>query len=292
MSDLLDSAKNQTYRDLEVVCVVEGNPGLLDDLNRLVTKKQMTNVRILMNPGPHGLCEARNVGILDSKGEIVAFADDDVVLAERWAEELIQTFTDKSIIAVTGSASPLWEEPSYDWFPKELDWLLSCTAWCEWNKITDVRNVQGYNMAFRRAVFERCGLFPTNLGYHRGPMSEDLGFSMIVRDVMRKRIVYNPRVHVFHKIHPYRLTWNFIAERSYWIGHSRRMLKTYYGAAHGGNVLSRESDLLKRIVTRTLPKSIRSMKKLKLISIVLLFATLGYLVPGIRLQGLRKFSKV
>jgi len=290
MSDLLESVKNQTYRDLEVI-VVEDNPGLLDELSRLVAKKRMTNVRILTNQGPQGLSESRNVGILDSRGDIVAFTDDDVVLTKQWAEELRQTFKDKSIVAVWGSASPLWEDPSDNWFPKELDWLLSCTAWVEWKKITDVRNVQGYNMAFRREVFDRCGLFPTHLGYHRGPLPEDLGFSMIVKDVMRKRIVYNPKVHVFHKVHHYRLTPKFIAERSYWIGHSRRMLKAYYSDGSSSNVLSGESDLLKRILTRTLPNSVRSPKKLKLIFIVLFFAVLGYLVPGIRLQGLRKFSK-
>jgi glycosyltransferase involved in cell wall biosynthesis len=245
-----------------------------------------------MNEGQHGLCEARNVGILASKGEIVAFADDDVVLSAEWAEELMKTFRDESIVAVTGSASPLFLDPSDNWFPKELDWLLSCTAWSEWNEITDVRNVQGFNMALRRVVFDRCGLWPTRLGYYRGPLPEDLGYSMIIEDVMRKRIVYNPKVHVFHKVHHYRLTFNFIAERSYWIGQTRRMLKAYYGDVREGNVLSRERDLLKRIVTRTLPNSIRSLKKLKLIFTVLFFASLGYLIPGIRLQRLRKILKV
>jgi hypothetical protein len=134
-------------------------------------------------------------------------------------------------------------------------------------------------MAFSREAFETCGLFPTALGYHRGPMSEDLGFSMMVRNTTKKRIVFNPMVEVHHKVHKYRLSWRFIAERSYWIGQSRRMLKTYYPNMKD-DLLSTENELVKRIIIG-LPKTLNSFRKLSVTLIVLFFAGLGYLVPGI-----------
>jgi hypothetical protein len=218
--------------------------------------------------------------------------DDDVVLTEEWARELVQTFDDESIIGFTGSAAPLWDDPSDSWLPKELDWLISCTDWSECNEVKDIRNVWGFNMAFRREAFERCGLFPTNLGYHRGPMPEDLGFSIMVKTITRKRLVFNPRAKVLHKVHQYRLSLGFIAERAYWIGHSRRMLKRYYPTVDDKPVLSTEHELLKRILTKLLPSTLKSFRKFKVTFAVLLFASLGYLIPGIPLQGLRKFTRI
>jgi hypothetical protein len=112
-------------------------------------------------------------------------------------------------------------------------------------------------------------------------MAEDLGFSMTVRRATKKRIIFNPKVEVHHKVHKYRLSWRFIAERSYWIGHSRRMLRTYYSDKTDEDLFLAENDLLKRIVTQLLPRTLNSFRKLSVTLIVLLFAGLGYIVPGI-----------
>jgi glycosyltransferase involved in cell wall biosynthesis len=280
--ELLDSVRVQTYKNLETIFVAEGSLKLLDSVKEYVSDKRMRNVRVIFNGGKRGLSEARNLAIGEATGDIIAFADDDDVLAEQWAEEIVKTFTqDKSVIGVTGSVYPRWEDASSNWLPEELYWLISCTRWRRWDEIREVRNVWGVNMAFSREAFDTCGLFPTALGYHRGPMAEDLGFSMMVRNTTKKRIVFNPKVEVHHKVHRYRLSWRFIAERSYWIGQSRRMLKTYYPNLEN-DLLSTENDLVKRIVAGLLPKSLSSFRKLRMTLIVLFFAGLGYLLPGIR----------
>lgn len=290
VSDLLDSVVSQDYHDFEVVYVVEGSAQLSDRVNRIVKERHLTDVLVCRNEGKPGLSEARNIGIEHSNGKILAFVDDDVILAKDWAGELVRTFDDEAIIGVTGSATPLWEDPSDSWLPKELDWLLSCTGWCEWNRVIEVRNVWGFNMAFRKEAFETCGAFPTQFGYHRGPMAEDLGFSMMVRNRTHKRIVFNPNVKVQHKVHQYRLSWKFIAERSYWIGHSRRMLSHYY-RDENEDVLSPENQLLKRIVTRLLPSALSNLRILTVTLAVLLFTGLGYVVPFIPLEGSRASTK-
>jgi len=279
--ELLDSVSNQTYTNFETIFVAEGSLELLDCVREYVSEKRIPNVRVIFNDGKRGLSEARNLAIGEATGSILAFADDDVVLAKQWAEEIVKTFAqDESIIGVTGSADPLWDDTSNSWLPEELDWLLSCTRWCHWYETREVRNVWGMNMAFGREAFEVCGLFPTELGYHRGPMAEDLGFSMMVRRATRKRIVFNPKARVSHKVHQYRLSWRFIAERSYWIGHSRRMLEKYYPNTADESTLSTENDLLKRIVTQLLPRTLNNFRQLSVTLVVLFFAGLGYLLPG------------
>jgi glycosyltransferase involved in cell wall biosynthesis len=280
LCELLDSVKNQTYNNLETIVVAEGSDELLDRIGEYVSRKRMRNVQVLFNDGKSGLSEGRNLGITKATGEILAFADDDVVLASDWAEEIAKTFSNnESVIGLTGSAAPLADDNSATWLPKELDWLLSCTGWCEWKEIRDVRNVWGMNMAFAKEAFQRCGLFPTTLGYHRGPMAEDIGFSMIVKTKTRKRIVFNPMVKVLHKVHG-RLSWSFIAERAYWIGHSRRMIKVYFTEGSDDDVLSSEWELLHRIFTR-LPKLFDSISGFTVTMLVLSCVGLGYLLPGL-----------
>lgn len=290
ISDLLTSVSNQTFADFEVVIVLEGSK-LFEQVKKLVSERKMRDVSVLINEGKKGLSEGRNLGITHSKGEIIAFADDDVVLAPNWAEELLQTFSDKSIVAVTGSAYPLWDDPSKSWLPTELDWLLSCTGWCDrlhWAEMRQIRNVWGMNMAFRREAFDTCGLFPTIFGYHRGAMGEDLGFSMMVRKRTRKRIVFNRKVQVLHKVHGYRLSWGFMAERSFWIGRSKRMLERQYSSSMDEDLLSSEKDLLVQIAIQ-MPRILKNLRKASVTIIVLLFVGLGFLLPGIPMP--RKTSK-
>jgi glycosyltransferase involved in cell wall biosynthesis len=281
LCELLDSANKQTYDNLETIVVAEGSTELLDRIRDYVSLKQLRNVNVLFNDGQRGLSEARNLAITKATGDFLAFADDDVVLAPDWAEEIAETFIgDEAVIGLTGSAAPLADDDSAVWLPKELDWLLSCTGWCDWNDVRDVRNVWGMNMAFRREAFQSCGFFPTNLGYHRGPMAEDVGFSMIVRLKTRKRIVFNPDVKVWHKVHG-RLSWSFIIERAYWIGHSRRMLKEHFAEGNYEDLLSQEHELLRRVITRLLPTIFNNMRRFTVTLVVLSCVALGYMLPGL-----------
>lgn len=286
VAELLDSIKRQSYDNLETIVVAEGSTRLLHLISEHISNAAISTAQVVFNNGESGLCESRNLGIQKAKGDILAFTDDDVILPPDWAKEIAEAFTrDESVIALTGPAFPSWDDNSASWLPEELDWLLSCTSWCDWREPREVRNVWGFNMAFRREAFDSCGLFPTTLGYHRGPISEDLGFSMIVRTITGKRIVFNPMVKVWHKVHRYRLSPGFIAERAYWIGHSRRMLRTYYsGMTDQEDLLSPEHDLL-RLIFRRLPTTLRSLRRFSITMLVLSFVALGYLLPNLPLIG-------
>ena len=278
VSELLDSIKTQTNHDFETIIVIEGST-LFVDVKRLVHEKSLKNVRVLLNEGKRGLCEGRNIGIEHSSADILAFVDDDVVLTPEWAEELKHTFFDDSIIAVMGSAIPLFENPADDWLPPELDWLLSCTRYFP-DQLMEIRNVQGFNMAFRREAFEKCGPFPTESGYYRGPMPEDLAFSMMVRKKTGKRMLYNPAVKILHRVHSYRLGWKFISRRAFWIGRTKRLLNRSYSDSMDEDLLYLEKNLLIQIV-KAFPRSAKTRRKLNVMLITLFYAGMGYMFPNI-----------
>jgi hypothetical protein len=67
-----------------------------------------------------------------------------------------------------------------------------------------------------------CHYFDTNYGLpkgkYEGSLREDNEFSMRVRSRTKRRIVYNPNVRVYHKVHGYRLKWSFIVRRAFNMG--------------------------------------------------------------------------
>ena len=284
--ELLDSIKMQSYTAVETIFVAEQTKELLDKVNHYAGRKHIPNLKVLFNNGEPGLSEARNVGIKEAKGDIVAFVDDDVVLFPEWAEEMVKPYDDDSVIGVTGPAFPLWEDESMSWFPEEFYWILSCTAWSGWKEVREVRNAWGMNMSFRAETFQTCGAFLNEFGFHKGPMAEDNEFSLRVRAKTGKNIVYCPNIKLWHRVHKYRLSQQFIKERSYWIGHSRRMMKKSLlkGERDKGYLLGQEHQLLKRIFTRLFPSLLRSSftspilawRKFRVTVTALAFIALGY----------------
>ena len=294
--ELLDSIKAQTYANIETIFVSERSRELYDQIEVYTQQKGIPNPKIIFNDGEPGLSAARNLGIKEAKGNIIAFVDDDVLLFPNWVEEMVKTQKDDSTIGVTGPAYPLWDDESAaSWFPEEFCWIMSCTAWSDWSQIREVRNVWGQGMAFKREAFEKCGLFLNEFGFHKGPMAEDNEFSLRARNQTGKRIMYSPTVKLWHRVHKYRLSWKFIKERAYWIGYSRHMLKKLYPQAEGNktDLLSQEHQLLKRIFTRLFPNILKTFfthpltawRKSQVSITVLFFVALGYyshLLPNLR----------
>ena len=284
--ELLDSVKGQAYRNIETIFVAERSKTLYDQIEAYAKQKAISNLKVIFNDGELGLSAARNLGIKHAEGDIISFVDDDTLLSPDWAEEMVKTYNDKSIIGVTGPALPLWEDESLSWLPEELYWIIGCTAWSSWNDTRAVRNAWGMNMSLRKEAFEKCGLFLNEFGFHKGPMAEDNEFSLRVRTQTGKRIIYCPTVRLWHRVHKYRLSQQFIKERAYWIGYSRHMLKKLYPQAEvtRGDLLSQEHQLLKRIFTRLFPNIAKTFltnpviawRKLWLSVTVLTFVTLGY----------------
>jgi glycosyltransferase involved in cell wall biosynthesis len=285
--ELMDSIKTQTYPNIETIFIAESSTELFDKVRAYAIENTL-NLAVIFNDGEPGLSAARNLGIKQAKGDIIAFVDDDTVLFDDWAEEMVKAYDDDSIIGVTGLAFPLWEDESMSWFPEELYWVISCTAWSGWNEVREVRNAWGMNMSFRREVFEKAGLFDNKFGFHKGPIAEDNEFSLRVRAKTGKSIIYYPNIRLWHRVHKYRLSQQFIRERAYWIGYSRCMLKRLYlRTDNGKGLLGQERQLLRRILTRLFPSIFRTFftnpviawRRLSVTMTALFFVAIGYYSP-------------
>jgi GT2 family glycosyltransferase len=304
--ELLQSTSAQTYPNLETILVLTRSNELLEYVNARGHEAALESVRILFDDRRLGLSEARNLGVKQAKGDFLAFVDDDTILYPDWAEQLVNTYAlDNSIIGVTGPATPLWADKSMSWLPEEFDWLVSCTSWYGENGLAEVRNAWGMNMSFRREAFEISGLFaPTTGGEFKSEVSprpsvsglaEDNEFSMRVRIKTGKRIVFNPRVRVWHKVGKDRLRWRYVIRRSYHIGQINHIMKALYSQyPASGNMLSAEKNLLRRILTRSYVNMLRSiprnrlmvLRQMLLTIVVLLTVGLAYAFSSIPHEAL------
>ena len=257
--ELIDSIKAQTYHNVEVVFVTEHSRELVEMVKAYALEKAITNIKAIFNDGEAGASAARNLGIKQSHGDIIAFVDDDVVVFPNWVEQMVEAFKDYSVIAITGPAIPLWPDKPVLWFPEEFYWVFGCTKWTGLERTTEVRNVWTMNAAFKREAFIIGGLFSTSIGPKGGSMSgrkrelsEDLELSLRVKESTGKRILYYPGAKVQHRVDMRRLQLSFISRWAYWAGYSKQKLKKLYGSTNI-NVLDQEYNLLKRIGTKLLP---------------------------------------
>ncbi len=84
----LDSLINQTYENIEIICV---NDGSTDSTLSIIKKYASTDSRIKIVDKPNGgLSSARNAGINISCGEYLAFIDSDDYIALNFAERMLE----------------------------------------------------------------------------------------------------------------------------------------------------------------------------------------------------------
>jgi glycosyltransferase involved in cell wall biosynthesis len=286
--ELLESIKNQTYKNIEVIFVAERSRELLQRVKAYTEEKSIPNVKVVFNDGEPGLSVARNLGIKHSMGDIISFTDDDALLFPDWAEQTVKALENDQAIGVTGSAIPLWEDESLKWLPEEFYWLVSCIAWTGWTETRVVRGAFGANMAFRREAFADGCLFSPNAGYARAsrhqPVSDDLEFSLRVRKRTGKPIIFNPGPRVRHRVNRKRLGWRFVTARSHQIGCTRRIIRKHYADELGTSeqerqVLKGTLRLLLGLPREFVTKPVLAYKKFSLILVVLTSVAVGYLVP-------------
>jgi GT2 family glycosyltransferase len=245
------------------------------------------------------------LGIKEARGDIIAFVDDDALTFPDWAEEMIKTYHDDSIIGMAGSVIPLWEDESISWLPEEFYWIVSCTAFTGWNELRDTRNAWTTNSSFRREAFDKGGFFLTETGPAKAKgrqwrgFAEDEELTFRIRRRTGRRVVYNPKVRVRHRVYKHRLTLRSIASNAYWIGLTRPELKRLYPKDNAGrNALDLEHQLLKRIFTKLLPNILKNffihpiiaLRKLQVTITALSFVALGY-SSGVLKEALRKSSR-
>ena len=163
------------------------------------------NVRYVFESN-QGLSYARNAGIKEAKGEIIAFTDDDVIVGKNWISTINKIFNENNVGCIGGKILPIWEKSCPKWLTKDLYYCLALLDYAETTFYMDSPYIFGANFAVKFSLFQKYGYFNTILGRRANKLygEEDIEFfqKLIERG---ERILYSPDVLVYHCIPEHRM---------------------------------------------------------------------------------------
>jgi glycosyltransferase involved in cell wall biosynthesis len=152
------------------VIVVDNNS---TDDTRAVVEGRMdrypVRLRYVFEPA-QGRSHALNTGIAASGAQVLVFTDDDVLVADGWLDAATAPLLAAGDIEYTGGpVRPLWEAPRPRWLSAKKADLWGTIAILDYGDTAFVfeerrRVPLGANMAARRTLFDRIGLFSARLG--------------------------------------------------------------------------------------------------------------------------------
>lgn len=244
ISEAIESLRAQTVAAHEIVLAIDHAPELAAECRR-----RWPDLHVVENREQQGLSGARNTGVAECGGEVVAFLDDDAVAAPDWLQRLGDAYLDPTVLGVGGAVNPAWEEGRPSWFPPEFDWVVGCTHSGMPSERGTVRNLVGANMSFRRAILEEVGGFRHELGRIGTIPSGCEETDLCIRIGQRwpdGRILYDPLATVDHFVPASRGTRAYFTSRCLGEGRSKAVLAGLVGSESG-------LEAERSYVRRTLP---------------------------------------
>ena len=228
LCEAVASVQAQTVQVLETVVVIDHNPGLMAKV-----ASELSGVTVIANAGSRGASAARNTGVAVSRGEILAFIDDDVVARLDYLEAVLQHLKDPAVVGVGGRLVPEWNTRRPQWFPEEFDWAVGCSYRGMPEAATPVRNVWSGNMVIRRRAFDAVGGFRCDfgkVGTRSSPEDTDLCLRAAECDAGGTWI-YEPNAIAAHKVPAERTTFRYFLRRCYYEGQGKAELASFNGIA-------------------------------------------------------------
>lgn len=258
-SDYLELAlrslvKQENCTDFEVIIVDNNSTDSTKDICKKFIDRDDWNYFFEKS---QGLSFARNRGIKEAKGEILAFLDDDAIANSNWIANIYSFFKNHpNADVLAGRVRLIEEKPIPTWVSKEMATITF--AQLDYSDKTEIMPYPsgpvGANAIYRRKVFTDHNIrFPTNLGRVGNKLLSGEE-SEVLYHIHRAglHVYYSPEVEVKHHASKDRIAFKYVLKRLYWEGRSRaiRWSKKHKGS-HSEFCLHQVKDFLKFLLRKS-----------------------------------------
>lgn len=219
----LDSFVDQTLDSQRFELIVVNNRST-DDTSAVLEqfRIKIKNLQVFWEENA-GLSYARNRGIRESRGALIAFIDDDARASSNWCQEIISFFSNhKDAAAVGGPYTAYYDSPRPEWFLDRYgSWNLG-----EGLKIMgNDEYVNGTNMIFRKFIFEKIGLFNTGIGMKGSKISFGEETNLHRRmNAAGYTVYYAPSIVVSHLVRAEKMNLFWLLKTRYAGGRSESLI--------------------------------------------------------------------
>jgi glucosyl-dolichyl phosphate glucuronosyltransferase len=148
-----------------------------------------------------GLSYARNRGVREAVGKILAFTDDDVLIENDWLVNIRNAFAASDLACAGGKIFPLWEKECPTWLTRDLYNYLALLDLGDMSKQLNEPKVYGANFIVRASMFAKYGPFETSIGRTRGKLYAGEESEFIERLLAGgEKVCYIPGLVVHHLV--------------------------------------------------------------------------------------------
>ncbi|HQF20600.1 MAG TPA: glycosyltransferase [Kiritimatiellia bacterium] len=167
-----------------------------------------------------GLSRARNRAIAETIGDFIVFLDDDAIPEPGWLQAIVAGFGAAEIQVVGGAVVPAYEQAPPPWWSARIELVFAPhVSTFERHRVSQGEYPHGANIAFRRAVFARVGLFREDLGYSGNKLIPAEESELLLRiEKSGGAILYEPAAVVRHLIPASRMDRKYLRARFYGAG--------------------------------------------------------------------------
>jgi len=186
LAEAVESALGQTAGEPKVIVVDDGST---DESAEIAARHRC----LLISTENRGLASARNTGLREARGEIVAYMDDDAHPDAHWLRYLVATMEDGGFAGAGGPNLP----------PHDDGPVARCVAEAPGGPVhvltsdREAEHLPGCNMAFRRSALERVGGFDPQFRV----AGDDVDICWRLLDAGR-RLGFSPAAVVWHSRRP------------------------------------------------------------------------------------------
>jgi len=216
----INSIMNNSVKPQELIVVHQDHKHF--DIKEKINLKKWPSIKFkYICDDKFGVSRARNIGYKNAASDIISYTDDDAYVGKDWIKNILKTFNKyKKAGIVGGKIIPVFNERNKNWsMPKQWEYVYP--AFDQGEKIGEYLNgalPPTVNYSIKKTILKKTGGYNEKLGHNLKKIIQITGedSDMTLKTMkLGYKVIYNPKVVVYHPVPLERQNEEFLKKRLY-----------------------------------------------------------------------------